>query len=150
MAAPSSYTEITLGQYMHGVLGPVAAALDYTEPSADAGDYQNAVDEALLNYGADAIADVSGRENIRKLRALARVQVWRQVIAAVTGDFDFSADGGRYDRSQVHEMALKSLAIAEQEAMELGALPGYVVGVDAVQHIHDPYRYVPDEERVIP
>lgn len=150
MAAPTSYTEIALATYMHGILGPVAAALSYSAPAGDPGAYQNAVDEALLDYGADDISTISGRENIRKLRVQARVQVWRQVIAAVTGDFDFSADGGSYDRSQVHEMALKSLAIAEEEAMALGALPGYVVGIDKVKHIHDPYAYVPDEERVIP
>lgn len=146
MAAPASYTEDTLAQYMESVLGPVAGALAYTAPDS----YKEAVNEALLDYGADGIASITGRENIRKLRVLARVQVWRQVVAAVSGDFDFSADEGDYSRSQVQEMALKALEIAEQEAMALGAIPGYVVGIDAVKHIHDPYAYRPDEERVIP
>lgn len=146
MAAPSSYTEATLADYMHTALGAVASAMAYTSPAS----YSEAVNEALLGYGVDDIATISGRENIRKLRALARVQAWKQVIADVTGDYDFSADGGQYSRSQVHKMALEALALAENEALALGAIPGYVVGIDAVKHIHDPYQYIEDEDRIIP
>jgi hypothetical protein len=131
---------------MAGVLGYVASALAYTDPTS----YEEAVNEALLEYGVDDIADVTGRENIRKLRAVARVMVWRQVVRDTTGDFDFSADGGRYSRSQINEQARESLKLAESEAMALGALAGYVVGIDAVSHIHDPYEYVEDDDRVIP
>lgn len=146
MAAPSSYSETGLADYMHAVLGPVATALDYTSPAS----YVEAVNEALLDYGTDDISTVSGRDNIRKLRALAMVQAWRLVVQHVSGDYDFSADGGTYNRSQIQKQAAEALARAEQTAITLGATPGYVLGIDTITHIHDPYRYVPDEERILP
>ena len=33
--------------------------------------------------------------------------VWEEKAAALAGDFDFSADGGRYSRSQAHAQALQ-------------------------------------------
>ncbi len=147
MAAPTTYTETALAEYMRdGVLLEMATALGWsTAPD----DYQDAVDDALLLFGVDAISEVTGRDNIKKLRALAKVAVWRTVMAATTGDFDFSADGGNYNRSQVNEAARKALALAESEAMAYG-LDGYEVVIDAVSHIHDPYAYVEDDDRVIP
>lgn len=146
MAAPTSYSETTLADYMHTLLGPVATALDYTSPAS----YVEAVNEALLDYGTDDISTVSGRDNIRKLRALAMVQAWRLVVQQLSTDYDFSAGGATYNRSQMQKQAAEALARAEQTAITLGATPGYVVGIDTISHIHDPYRYVPAEERVIP
>lgn len=146
MAAPASYTETALADYMKAVLGPVATALGWTTTPDD---YQEAVNETLLMYGVDAIGDVSGRASIQKLRAFARVQVWVQVVAAVSGDFDFEADGGRYDRSQMQEMALENLSLAESAAMAYG-YDGYQVAVDKLRHVHDPYAYVADDDRVRP
>lgn len=146
MAAPSSYSETGLADYMHTVLGPVATALAYTSPAS----YVEAVNEALLDYGTDDISTVSGRDNIRKLRALAMVQVWRMVVQQLSTDYDFSAGNSTFNRSQMQKQAAEALSRAEQTAMTLGATPGYVVGIDTITHIHDPYRYVPDDERVIP
>lgn len=146
MAAPDSYSEATLAEYMHAALGELATVMGYTAASS----YTEAVNEALLEYGADSIASISGRENIRKLRAIARVMALRKVVYDTTGDYDFEADGGRYDRSQVNKQAQAALALAESEAMALGALAGYVVGVDSVVHVHDPYTYLDDDDRVIP
>lgn len=146
MAAPSSYSETTLAQYMQEVLSEVATILGWTTTPDD---YQTAVDETLLQYGVDDITTVTGRENIKKLRTLARVEVWRQAMAATAGDYDFSADGGRYNRSQVHEQAKAQHAMALQDAMAYG-LDNYRVTIDSINHIHDPYEYFEDDDRVTP
>lgn len=146
MAAPSTYTETTLAEFMQDTLQDVATAMDWT---ATPDDYQEAINETLLMMQVDAISEVTGRENIKKLRVYARVEVWRQVMAATSGDYDFAADGGNYKRSQVHEQAKANYAMALQDAMAYG-LDGYQVTIDAVQYIHDPYAYVEDDDRVTP
>jgi hypothetical protein len=98
----------------------------------------------------DAISEVTGRANIQKLRYAAQIAVWHQVIAATAGDYDFSADGGRYNRSQINEQARQTLALVESNAMAFGLTPNYEVTIDAIQHIHDPYEYIEDEDRTIP
>jgi len=143
MAIPSSYTEETLADYMQAVLQDVATALGWTTTPDD---YQNAVDEALLMVEMDDIAEISGRANINKLRTAARVAVWSQVAAATAGDYKFSADGGSYDRQQVHDHALAMLNRAETDAAALG-LGHNVIGQDRLRHVHDPYEYHTDEER---
>lgn len=39
----------------------------------------------------------------------AAADVWEEKAATVASDFDFSADGGRYDRSQVYEQYMKQV-----------------------------------------
>jgi len=145
MAAPTSYTETTLADFMKAAIGDLATTLGWTATPTN---YQEPVNETLLAYGVTDITTISGTANIRKLRAIARVQVWRQVVAAVAGDFDFEADDGKFSRSQVQEMARQALALAESDAAAVGGLEGYEVGIDTVVHVHDPYRYVEDEDRV--
>lgn len=134
MAAPTSYTESTLATFMLDCLKDVATALGWTALA----NVQEAVNETLLAYGVDSIASVAGRENIRKLRALARVEVWRLVVAAVSGDYDFKAGQESFSRSQVHEQALKSLAQAQADAAEFA--PTYAVGVGSITWDNDPYN----------
>jgi hypothetical protein len=143
MAAPSSYTESTLAEYMHTVLGDVATQLGWT--AADS--YDNAVDEALLAYGCASIADVSGAQNIALLRAYARAEVWNQVAAYTTADIDFSADGASYSRSQLHSHARTQAALASADVQQRGGY-GYTVRNTHIDHAHDPYQYRPDDERV--
>lgn len=147
MAIPTSYTESGLALYVRdGVLKELSTSLGWTTPD----DYNEVVNDALLMMDVDDISAVSGRANIKKLRVAAQVAAWRQVVAATTGDYDFAADGGRYNRSQVNEQARAALKLAEDEAMAYGLLGNYAVAIDSVSHIHDPYKYVEDEDRVIP
>lgn len=147
MAIPATYTETDLATYIqNGVLKDLSSVLGWTTPS----DYTEAVNDALLMMDVDDISEVSGRANIMKLRVAAQVAAWRQVVAATTGDYDFAADGGRYTRSQVNEQARAALKLAEDQAMAYGLLANYKVVIDAVSHIHDPYEYVEDDDRVIP
>lgn len=147
MAAPTSYTEEALAIYMRdGVLKELSTALGWTLVPDD---YQEAINEALLMMEVDSISEVSGRSNIQKLRYAAQIAVWRQVISATTGDYNFAVDGERYDRSQVNEQAHKALALAESDAMAFGLMPNYQVTIDNMKYIHDPYQYIPDDERTL-
>ena len=144
MTIPTSYTEAELASYMDAILGPVADALGWSVAN---GDYDEPVNSAILAYGVDDIADISGRENIEKLRALARVEAWRAVRDATAGHYDFSDGGVSLKRSQMHAQAVKNMDAAIAEAMRFGAY-GYEVVIDTIEYVHDPYRYFDDDDRV--
>ena len=40
----------------------------------------------------------------------AAAEIWEEKAAAVAEDYDFSADGGRYSRSQVYEQCMRNAA----------------------------------------
>jgi hypothetical protein len=133
MSIPASYTETTLATYMHTILGPVAATLGW---SVAAGSYDEPVNEALAAYGVDDIADISGRANITKLRALARREVWRAVMQATASHYDVKADGANRSRSQIHTQAKAAYELACIDALSYD--PAYIVGVTTVDYA-DPY-----------
>lgn len=114
MTLPTAYTEATFTTYLHTVAGDVASVLGYTIAG---GDYAEIINEALFMYGVDDIADVTGRDNLRKLRVLGRLALWRQALNDASTRFDFAADGGDYKRSQLHAMLLKALDQAEYDAL---------------------------------
>lgn len=114
MTLPTAYTEATFATYLHAVAGDVASVLGYTIAG---GDYAEIINEALFMYGVDDIANVSGLENLRKLRVFGRMALWRQALNDASTRFDFAADGGDYKRSQLHEMLLKALDAAEYDAL---------------------------------
>lgn len=140
MAAPTSYTETTFKTYLDALIGAVADALGW---SVLGGQYNEALNEALLAYGADDIATITGTENIRKLRTLGRAEVWRAVLAEVAADYDFEADGGSYKRSQVYEHARRMFEAAVTEALVYDS--NYAVEVGAFTD-YDPYERLTVEE----
>lgn len=149
MPAPAAYTESGLAQFMLGELQHVGRGLGWVTQAQ----IQPAIDEALLDLGVTDVATVTGADAIRRLRAVARVHVWRLAAQATAGDFDFQADGGRYDRSQVHKHCVDMVKRAEADAERIGAGVGadqYRVGVDTVNNIHDPYVMLDDDEAVLP
>jgi hypothetical protein len=145
MAAPTTYTETELAAFMLAELGNVAASLGWSVQT----NVQPAIDEALLVYGVDSIAEVSGRENIRKLRSFARVEAWRLAVNSLAADYDFKADGGDYKRSQLHDQAGKALERAQTDAAEFDVSMN-VIARDSVAHVHDPYAALDDSEAVLP
>src|SRR3990172_166452 len=136
MATPTSYTEKTLGQYMQTMLGAVARALAINAGPNDAGDFAEAVNDALLAYGTDDITTISGIANIQKLRTLARVHAWQFVVTNFAALYDFSADNGQYNRSQLFKQAKESLVLAQQAALPYD--PAYAVQVSVIDHKQDP------------
>jgi hypothetical protein len=138
MAIPAGYTEATLKEYMHTVLGPVATTLGWTV--AD-GDYDEAANEAVAAYGVDDVAAVAGREAIRALRAVARREVWRAVMGATASHYDLTTDGASRHRSQTHAQARAMFALADGECAALGvadAAAAYQVGAEPIAY-EDPY-----------
>jgi hypothetical protein len=140
MAIPSSYTETTLADYMMDQLKGIATMLGWTTTPDD---YQEAVNEALLSYGADDIATIMGRDNLRKLRALAKIEVWKAALAAVTLDFDFSADGGSYSRDQVFQHIKDALNQSLTDGLVF--MPEYAAEIEEIEFGRDPY-VVRDED----
>lgn len=140
MAIPASYTETTLADFMKDQLKTIATVLSW---STTPDDYQEAVNEALLAYGETTIANITGAANLRKLRALARAEVWKAAMAAVSGDFDFSADGGSYKRDQVFQHIKDMLSQAITDALVYD--PGYAAEIEEVEYGRDPY-VVRDED----
>lgn len=144
MAIPTSYTETTLGQYMQTMLGAVARALALNAGPNDAGDFAEAVNDALLAYGTDDISTITGIASITKIRALARVTAWQFVVTNFSALYDFSADGSSYNRSQLFKQTKEALVLAEQAALPYDA--AYAVQVTAIDHKQDPYAYRPEDE----
>lgn len=145
MAIPASYTEKTLAEYMHVMLGKTAKALGLHFDPGGPGDYAEAVNDALLSYGTEDVATITGIENIKKLRALARVAAWQYVVDNFAALYNFSADGGSYSRGQLFEHAKEALKIAEYNARLLDS--SYTIRIRKVDHVHDPYTVRDIEER---
>lgn len=145
MPIPTSYTEKTLAEYMHTMLGKTARALSLQLSPDGAGDYAEAVIDALLLYGAENIASITGMANIQKLRALAKVAAWRHVVNNFAALYDFSADGGNYHRGQLFENAQAALKAAERQALSFD--PNYSIRIRKVDHVHDPYTVRDLEDR---
>ncbi len=90
--------------------GDLTALRRMTNEESD-GLYSDAVLTSLIE--ANAIPDSAGRspdhedwEAAYDLNAAAS-QVWAEKAGRLTGETDFSADGGSYSRSQLYEMAIK-------------------------------------------
>lgn len=144
MPAPSVYTELTLKDYIHRILGAVADVLSWSVPN---GSYDEIVNETLLVYGESDISEITGEDNIRKLRTLARRETWRAVIQETAASYDFQSGGGSYSRSLIHKMAMENLAKAESDASEFD--PAWNVSIDTLNHLHDPYQYREPDDRTL-
>lgn len=118
-------------------LGTVAAVLEWAETDAD-----EAVTDAELMLG---VTDVAAATDMKKVRAAARLAIWRAASAAVAGLHDMSADGQSLSLSQVQTMCERSLAAAEREASLYGLDRAYVVTHHRITRIHDPYSALPPE-----
>ena len=142
MTVPSSYTEATLKAYMHKTLGKVAQLLEF---SVDFGSYDEAVNQALLDYGTDDITTISGADNIIKIRALAKVQAWQLAFDNAAALMGFTADGGTYNRNQIHAMIEKNLEAANTAALRYST--HYQITRRKADAIHDPYQIRTTDER---
>jgi len=117
MALPTSYTETTFADYLHGILSHTANALGW---SVAGGDYAEIVNDALLIAGVSDITTVAGAGPMRLLRIAGQIALWQAVVAAFVGDYDFEADGGRYDRDQLFQHAKAMLAMARGQGVVAG------------------------------
>jgi len=147
MAIPSSYTEKTLAEYMHVSLGKTAKALDLHFDPNGPGDYVEAVNDTLLDYGTDDITTITGLDAIKKLRMLAVASAWQFVVNNFVALYDFSADGGRYNRNQLFTNAQKMLETAAGVVAANYGTGSNTIRIRKVDHIHDPYTVRDRTER---
>lgn len=83
-------------------------------------------DKALEFYG---VATEVLATDTTKLHALADIAVWRQALADVSLDYNFSADGASYSRSQQADMIRKNLDAAYDAAIVY--MSNYAIGVNS-------------------
>jgi hypothetical protein len=140
MAAPTVYSESLFADYLASVLGPVADMLGWDAGSVAV---QEAVNDALLEYGASSIADAT---SIRKLRAFGRRAIWLAVVQATAGAYTIIDNGQEFDRDQISTHAQSMLKVASAECMEFETAG--VATMLRVKRTHDPYIILPDAERV--
>lgn len=144
MSIPASYTEATLKAYLHAEVGNIASALGW---SVDGGEYDEPVNDALLMYGESDIENIDSTEGVRKLRLLGLLAAWRKAASHLAGDYDFSADGASYSRSQAYAMAEKRVQALESQCA--GFLPEYAVHTQQMDWSHDPYQEREYDDRTL-
>lgn len=131
MPVPTSYTEETFGQYLEKVLGHTATMLGWSQAG---GSFDEILNETLLTMGETDVANVT---DIRQIRAIGRLQAWTAAAQALAGEYDFSADGASYSRSQAFEHAKAMVSQAQLEAAEYD--PQFSAVLDSVTYTEDPY-----------
>jgi hypothetical protein len=140
---PTAYTELQLAVYMRRLLGGTADdALGWVEGGADAGDYAEPVIDALLLYGVTTIAAAT---DIGKLRAAARVAVWRAAMQALSDRHQYSVETDMVMLQQHYDHAERQCALAEADAMAHG-LGAAVLTRTTVTYTEDPNAVAHDPE----
>lgn len=133
---------MTLETYLVSYLGDnLAQQLEWT---TSASSFDFVMSEALRLYGVDTEAEAT---DLDKLYALSKVTLWEAVLREVSMDYDYSANGASFKRSQMVDQIKENLDSAITESMnysdsynsiQLGTLGGDEV---------DPYSEYPYEDR---
>lgn len=117
MPIPAQISETWLADYQVSLLDKLASILGWDNGSPSV---QNAVLQTLLDYGVSDPSTVTGIENTRKLLAYADRAIWRAVVKATTGNYDFRDADASMSRSQMQEQAKEALEVAEAALAEAG------------------------------
>src|SRR4051812_31054161 len=136
MAVPTVYTTTSLAVYLKYVPGDLLDVLGW---DTDSPQVQEAVNDALLEYGETDVASISGTDAVRRLRALARRAIWRAIVQATANWYSITDNGQKLERQQVNDQALKALEQADIDCRAAGADPALSVNVLHVQRVRDPY-----------
>jgi hypothetical protein len=145
MPVPTQYSEANLAEYIVSVLDEVASLLGWDNGTPQV---QEALADTLLEYGQTDLAQITGTTSIRRLRALGRRAIWRAVVQATAGKYDFRDSDATFTRSQINSQAREMLKLAETDCLEFSAT--YAVSIVSINRPHDPYSVRPDSERTMP
>jgi hypothetical protein len=138
MTLPTSYTEATFGTYLEAVLGSeVMGILGIS--SITTGD--EIIYSTLFDYG---VSDIANATDLRKLRSLGKVNLWKTVMGKASARIKFSADGGSYDQQQLYEHCKSNYLAAIRDALEYD--PTYEIQTETLDTKQQPYKY--NEDRV--
>jgi hypothetical protein len=113
---------MTLATYITDNFGQIKSQLGWS----DSLQIETITEKTLELYGVATEAEAT---DARKLHAIADVAVWRQALADVSLDYNFSADGASYSRSQQADMIRKNLDDAINAAVAYSAQ--YAIGVSS-------------------
>jgi len=113
---------MTLAAYINANFKQLKSQLVWT----DSDEIATITSKALELYG---VATEGEATDTTKLHALADVCTWRQALHDVALDYNFSADGASYSRSQQSEMIKANLDEAMNAALVY--MPGYNIQVSA-------------------
>lgn len=100
-----------LKSYMHQTLAATAGVLGW---SVGAGSYDHAVSETA---DAAGVSDVAIATDVRRLKLLAQVEVWRAVLNETAADYDYDSGDTSLNRSQIFSQAKTMLALAQQSLL---------------------------------
>jgi hypothetical protein len=143
MALPSSYTEASFSDYLHAIMGQVADLLGW---KLEEGSYDEVINDTLLAYGVSDIADAT---DIKKVRALGKLCLWRAVLISAIPEINYTADGTTMNREAIfqHAQAMLERATAEAAPYDAEYVSNYVYDAEIIGVSRaDPYQYTdPDE-----
>lgn len=113
---------MTIVEYITANFNKIKSQLEWS----DSLEIQAITDKTLELYGVETEVEAT---DSKKLHALIDVCTWRQALADVSLDYNFSADNASYSRSQQADMIRDNL----QEAMVAAIvyMPFYSIGVSA-------------------
>lgn len=131
MPAPINYDESALRSYVLVALGNVGAALGWTNATPQV---TEAVYDAIYAYGPTDTTvtpptyDVALMTDMRKLRAFAKREAWKQAADATAAWYDIGADGQSLKRSQMSVQAERRYNAAYAEADAYDSFSNTILG----------------------
>lgn len=111
---------MTLTEYINAYFSTLIDELEITEAMIAL-----VIDDILTAYGVDTESEAT---NLKKLYALARVEMWKRAMLEASFAFDISTDGNNYKHSQIYDFCQKNFYQAVYDASEY--LPEFVIGID--------------------
>ncbi len=107
MGVPTAYTEEGFLELLLRFLSDIGVFLGWTVETPEIGE---ALTETLLSYGKSDIAEAT---DIRKVRALGRLEAWRAASEALASRYDHESEGEKDALSKLHAQALAQLKEAK-------------------------------------
>lgn len=138
MTVPTSYSEASFRTYLEEVLGAELVSILSIVSAAET----EIIYDALLDYG---VSDIANATDIKKLRLLGKVHLWKHVMGITAGRYNQTADGASLQRQQIHEMAKENYQMALNEALVY--MPNYTMEIEEVEALQNPYKWYPAGDR---
>ena len=121
-------TDLGLLDYINENFPTIKTQLGWT----DGANIATIITKTLEMYGVSTEAEAT---DLTKLHALADVAVWRQALNDISLDYNWSADGASFSRSQAVTAIRENLMRAESAAMTYN--PAYNITVHTLDNNPD-------------
>lgn len=119
MPVVTSLTETEVKEYMQAVMGDTASKLGW---SVGGNDFDEPANEVLYSLGEADFSFVSLQEDVKKVRAVARVEAWRAAMYYTAHETTHSTGApgtGQTSRSVIHTHCKEMFAAAQSQYSEL-------------------------------